>query len=207
MNAKESSPESWHPQGPAEFLGDARRVVSKLGEKIDHQRSQGRLGSQRWLFLGPPGIGKTEAALALSRKLVSHPSMVEEVNGQSCTVDLVRRWRESQPYRPLFGDAVKLIDELDLASPAAQNELLSYLDRLPSWLHVIATTNRELEALQPRLQTRFAQFPFSAVATPDIASLLGRFGLGLETARAIAAGAAGNVRAALFDAQAVLDLQ
>ena len=206
MNRNTLTPESWHPSSPAEFLGDARRVVTRLSEKIHRLRSENRLTAQRWLFLGEPGIGKSEAALALARQLAPEHCCVEALNGQSCTVDLVRSWRDSQPYRPLYGDGVKLIDELDLASAAAQNEMLTFLDRLPVWQHVIATTNRSLDALQPRLQTRFSQYQLSPVKAGDIATLLARFGLDLDVARNIANSVSGNVRAALLDAQASIDI-
>lgn len=199
------NPESYRPASPAEFIGDAHRVVTALGRKIERLKSGPKAG-QRWLFLGDPGIGKSAAALALASMIAGSPASIEHVNGQSCTVDLVRHWRDSLPYRPMFGDSVKLIDELDLASPAAQNELLTVLDRLPGWTHVIATTNKTLEALVPRLQTRFSQFPFSKPSAQDIADLLTRFTVPPSVASRIASGATGNVRAALLDAQAALDL-
>lgn len=206
MNRSTLSPESWRPAGPAEFLGDARIVTSRLSTKIDRLRAEGRMTGQKLLFLGEPGIGKSEAALALAHKLAPERCCIERVNGQSCTVDLVRSWRDAQPYRPLFGDSVKIIDELDLASPAAQSELLTFLDALPVWQHVIATTNRNLEALQPRLQTRFIQYPFAKVQAGEIAALLSRFGLTAEAAQRISIGVVGNVRAALLDAQAAIDM-
>jgi DNA polymerase III delta prime subunit len=182
-------------------------VVTKLTQKIDRMRSpQGIPTAQRWLFLGDPGIGKTEAALALARRLTSHPSCIEQVNGQSCSVELVRNWRDSLPYRPMFGDGVKLIDELDLASLPAQNELLTVLEKLPPWQHVIATTNKTLNALAPRLQTRFQQYPFGPVPTGELATLLTRFGVAASVAASIAASVAGNVRAGLLDAQSNLDM-
>ena len=199
-------PEEWRPASTTEFLGTAGRVVVKLTEKIHRLRSSGRMTSQSWLFLGEPGIGKTESALALAKTLAPEKCCIEQINGQSCTVDLVRQWRDSQPFKPLFGDSVKLIDELDLASPAAQNELLTFLDRLPPWQHVIATSNKSLDALQPRLQSRFQSFQLQPVQASEIATLLSQFGLAASVAQRIASGVAGNVRAALLDAQTVIDL-
>lgn len=201
-----TSPEAWRPAGPEEFLGDAGRVVTKLTQKIERMRAERKPAAQRWLFLGEPGIGKSEAALALAGRLAGHPCCIDHVNGQSCSVELVRQWRDSLPYRPLYGDAVKLIDELDLASLPAQHELLSVLDKLPPWQHVIATTNKSLSALAPRLQTRFQQYPFKPVPPGEIVSLLTRFGLKVQDATAIALGVAGNVRAGLLDAQSNLDM-
>lgn len=137
-------------QSPLEFIGDAKVVVDRLGRKVESRGTAPR--GYAWLFLGDPGIGKTSAALALAKRMTRDQAfLIEHVNGQSTTVDLVRGWRDSAPYRPLYGDSVKLVDEIDLASPAAQNELLTYLDRLPAWNHVIATTNRSPSAWPPRL--------------------------------------------------------
>lgn len=197
-----STPESWRPNVAADFIGDAARVVTKLGQKIQRRP----LAAQRWLFLGPPGVGKTAAAIVLAKGLAAHPTGIEHVNGQSCTVDLVRQWRDALPYRPMFGPGVKLIDELDLASPAAQHELLTVLDRLPEWQHVIATTNQNLDVLQPRLQSRFQQYAFEPPHPQEIQGLLARFGLVGETAKQIAKDVAGNVRAGLLDAQSVIDM-
>ncbi len=199
-------PEEWRPASTSEFLGTAGRVVVKLTEKIQRLRSTGKMSGQTWLFLGEPGIGKTESALALAKILAPEKCCIEQCNGQSCSVDLVRQWRDSQPFKPLFGDSVKLIDELDLASPAAQNELLTFLDRQPTWQHVIATTNKNIDALQPRLQSRFQPFTFQPVQASEIATLLTQFGLAANVAQRIAIGVAGNVRAALLDAQTVIDL-
>lgn len=203
---KDLNPETFAPADTSDFIGVAATVFDGLKRKIDQINAGKIQKGQRWLFVGSPGIGKTAAAIELARRLAGHPVCLETVNGQSCTVDLVRSWRDSQAYRPLYGHSVKLIDELDLASPAAQNELISVLDRLPPWQHYIATTNKNIEALQERIQTRFQQFQFEPPPVSQIAELLGRFRMTAAVAMKVASGARGNVRAALLDAQSVLDM-
>ena len=168
------------------------------------------------LLHGAPGVGKSDVLDRLAHDMTDGATAaIEHVNGQSLTIERVRQWRDKSAYGNLFCTwTVKRIDELDLASPAAKNELLTYLDYLPANFAVLATTNEyaQLRSLSAgRLETRFRTIEVQA---PDVdqcaAYLASRFGLDVETCEAIAMGAvpvgmlatAGvNMRQAVMDAE------
>jgi DNA polymerase III delta prime subunit len=127
---------------------------------------------------------------------------VEIVNGQSCTIEVVRRWQEIGHYRPLFGQCpVQLVDEIDGMSLAGLNEIRSYLDRLPPAIVFLATTNKTIDELQEQLQSRFKVCYFDKVTEPEIARwLVDAHQIPAGYAGQVAAGCKGNVRAAKLDA-------
>jgi DNA polymerase III delta prime subunit len=120
------------------------------------------------LLYGPPGVGKSHLLDLFSFELAGSPHAVEQVNGQSLSVDLVRQWRERGCYGNLFSKwTIKRVDEFDCASSQARNEVLSLLDYLPPYHLVLATTN-DYAALRGadnrRLESRFKCL---AVAGPN----------------------------------------
>jgi hypothetical protein len=75
---------------------------------------------------------------------------------------------------------------------------------LSPWRAVLATSNQRLDQLSERFQTRFQQFRLAPPAETEIAAFLQQFGLNGE-AQAIVTKTKTNVRAALLDAQSVID--
>jgi hypothetical protein len=69
----------------------------------------------------------------------------------------------------------------------------------------IGTSNLQLSALVARFQTRLQQFKVEPPDTDSILSFLRQWPLKEFQARQAAVGCAGNVRAALLDAQSFLD--
>jgi replication-associated recombination protein RarA len=168
--------------GPAaSVLGAARQLVS-------------RRNPVALLLEGDPGVGKGQIADIVALELAGSEFAIEQINGQSLAVDVVRLWRERAGYGNLFSDrTVKRIDEIDQASGSAMAELLTYLDYLRSGAAIIATTNEfaKLRALcKGRLESRFVRFhvePPSIEIT--VAFLCRRYRLNKTQARAIAEGA------------------
>jgi DNA polymerase III delta prime subunit len=137
--------------------------------------------------------------------LASHPTQIESVNGRNATIERVRAWQESLPYRALGGGfRVIIINEGDELPAAAQDALLTVLDELPGHWGFILTCNSRLDQLSKRLQTRFQQFAVMKPSEGEIATLLERFGCNGQSAQ-IARSCQGNVRSALLDAQSVID--
>lgn len=171
------------------------------------------------LLDGDPGIGKTRVLDQVALEICGGcPLGIEHVNGQSVTVELVRRWRERAAYGNLFTSwTVKRIDELDKAGSSAVAELLTFLDYLPAHVAILATTN-EYKALRAqskgRLETRFHRFPVAAPSIEETVAFLGQtMKLPRTAAQQIARGAVPdgclpsqgcNVRAAIHDAEAYL---
>jgi MoxR-like ATPase len=163
---------------------------------------------------GNPGIGKSHLLDLLALELTGTTFAIERVNGQSLGIDLVREWRERAAYGNLFSEwTVKRIDELDLASASATNELLTYLDYLTPRHAILATTNdygRLRANSKGRLETRFVRFHVAPPSLEEaIAFLRKHKQLPAPIARAIAAGAVPegclptegvNMRACLRDA-------
>lgn len=198
---------------PNLWIGKTARIAANLWKQISKLQTTADPCERRYLFTGDPGLGKTDVAEHLAAALADeafdriHARMavnVEIVNGQSCSVEVVRRWQELGHYRPLFGQCrVQLVDELDGMSGAALNEIRSYLDRLPPATVFLATTNKRLDELQEQLQSRFKVCYFDKVMERDIAQwLVDTYQIPSEYAQAAAAGAKGNVRAAKIDALA-----
>ena len=118
----------------------------------------------------------------------------------------MRQWQDSSCYRSLFGGyTVKIVNELDGATPPAQDLLLTYLDEMPKRNAFIGTSNLDLSQLSERFQSRLQQFKLTAPDTDTLATFLGKWNVPLKIAAQIAVGSGGNVRAALLDAQSMLE--
>lgn len=197
------------PTSADAWVGKTNRIAAALFNKVPRIISNPHIDrlDRCWLFVGAPGNGKTSLAVALAHQLAGHPLAIEMINGQSCTIEVVRAWRMEQSGRPLWGNlSVKLIDEVDAASLAACNEIRTYLDRLPPYTAVIATTNKPIKELQEQLQSRFQVWQFAPIPDPLVADYLVRsYRIAADVAHQIAAGVNGNVRAAILDTKCHLD--
>ena len=196
-------PIEFKPRSQQDFIGPAARLARLLENKATAARASGC--PFKLLITGGPGGGKSSLVAWLAGALAGHSSSIEMVNGQQVGVDRVNGWIDGQSYRPITGGYnVKIIDELDSASNGAIGFLRTFLDRLPSFHAVLATSNKEIGDLPESLQTRFQWFNLPRPSGQDIAVLIQSFGLTSESAE-IAKKSAGNVRSALLDAQSVLD--
>ena len=128
---------------------------------------------RRWVFTGPPGVGKTELGKLLALQIAGHPMNVHFRMVTQVNVEVVRDWLPNAPYRSLFGDmTVRFVDELDTVATLAVTELREYLDPLPRGVMFIATTNKAVKELVEPLQTRFAVWKFDCMQTSVIAEFL-----------------------------------
>ena len=170
------------------------------------------------LLEGDPGVGKGHVADTLALELTQSPHAIEQVNGQSLSVEIVRLWKHRCAYGNLFSDwTVKRVDEIDQASSSAMAELLTHLDYLRKWNAIIATTNEfaKLRTLcKGRLESRFIRFHVDAPSCEETSRFIAReYKIGIESARAIALGAVPegclpsvgcNVRTAINDARGLV---
>lgn len=159
-------------------------------------------------LLGPPGLAKSQIALRIQKQLDPDGLNSIALNGKELCVEVIRHWRKSMRTRPMGSDYwITIIDELDRSSRDAQDLMLSWLDHLPSFGIVIATTNQNLDELQERLHTRFQQIRFEQPSDQEIYDQLKAAGLPADEAERIATGCKGNVRAAELDATTWFDFR
>lgn len=204
---------------PPRYIGKSGLIAASLWRQIPKLLDPLTPAEERrYLFTGPPGLAKTEIAEHLAAALVGdtqarvHDRLspeVELINGQSASVDVVRRWQSSCIYRPMYAPVrVILIDEVDGMSREALNESRSFFDRLPRYTILLCTTNKPVRELQEQLQSRFKACYFETVPVPAIAHWLqSNFTIPQTKATEIASGSQGNVRAARLDALSWLDNQ
>jgi replication-associated recombination protein RarA len=194
------APDDYKPAAPSDLIGGARGVATiglREAEKLAPQSRAWRL-----LIHGEAGSGKTCVAKIIARALAANPVDIEQVDGPNVTAEVIRRWTRDACFASLFGGwKVKLIQECDLVTAAAQDLMLTYLDELPAQTAVIGTSNQSVALLTERFQTRFRLL---AVASPSSEELQGwletRWRVPKQQASFIALAACGNVRAALLDA-------
>lgn len=190
-----------------QLIGPARHIAEPLVRKCTRLRTQG--GRLKVLLFGEPGVGKTEIANLLAYTLTGHDMAIESINGANVTIDVVRTWQEHLSTSSLFSDSnwrAIVINEADSMSPAAQTLMLTLLDELPMNRAIICTSNMGLGQMVERFQSRLQQFKVAAPSEGEIAMLVQNRGVPAAMACSIAAGARGNVRAALADAESYLDL-
>ena len=157
--------EKYRPRKIGSFVGleKSRRILAKFAAN-PYPAS--------WLFVGPPGTGKTTMGLALAEELRAE---VHHIPSQQCTVDAIHDTVRRCWYVPQSGTFhLVLVDEADRMSPAAQLALLSKLDStaFPPQTVFVFTCNGT-DGLEPRFLSRCRVLEFSSYGTAEeIANLL-----------------------------------
>ncbi len=198
------------PSKPEHFIGKTGLIARALFHKVPKLKSEPNLEplDRCFLFTGDPGIGKTSLAEAFAKALASVDLDIQHINGQSCTVERVRQWTLDGFYRPMGDLRVQIVDEIDAASPAACNELRTYLDKLPPRTVFVATTNQPVKKLQEQLQSRFKVQFFDPIPAKELSAwLVQHYRIAAEWAATIAEKNSGNVRASKADALGIIEMQ
>jgi replication-associated recombination protein RarA len=156
--------EKYRPRAIADFIGldKPKRILGKFATN-PYQSA--------WIFIGPPGTGKTTMALALAEMLRAE---VHHIPSQQCNVanveDVIRQcW-----YVPVSGGFhLVLVDEADKMSNAAQLHFLSKLDAtaFPPQTIFVFTCNTT-EGLESRFLSRTRQIEFSSYGMASEATRL-----------------------------------
>ena len=171
--------------------------------------------SHAYLFAGPSGVGKTEAALAFAAGLVCgdrgcgtcttcrrvqeglHPDVdIVAPEGNFILIDAVRDVNYQAAYRPYEAGArakVYILLEAEKLTGEAANAFLKTLEEPPAHVHFILVTDRP-ERLPPTIVSRCQSVTFTAIAAPILAGVLvSRFGLPQQEADLAARVAGGDL--------------
>lgn len=155
----QSLAEKYRPKRIADFCGldKQRKILSKLASNPY---------PSAWLFVGPPGVGKTSMAQALASEVRAES---HHIGSQQCKLDTLENTVRQCNYVPLSGGFhVVICDEADAMSDAAQKFLLSKLDSsepVPNTIWIF--TCNSAERLEPRFLSRCRVLEFSSYGMSD----------------------------------------
>jgi replication-associated recombination protein RarA len=157
--------EKYRPRAIADFVGLERpkKIIGQFAA---------RPYQSAWLFVGPPGVGKTSMALALAAQIGAE---IHHIPSQKCNAQAIDDTCRMCAYVPLSGGFhLVIVDEADRMTPSAQLALLSKLDATDAppntiWIFTCNAT----DGLEPRFLSRTRQIEFSSYGlASDAARLL-----------------------------------
>jgi len=128
------------------------------------------------LFAGPPGTGKTTAALALSRGLFGenwHINFLELNASDERGINVVRGKIKDFARTQAMGGGFKIIflDEADALTKDAQNAMRRTMERYSNVCRFILSVNYSSKVIEP-IQSRCAIFRFRPLKDEDIKNRL-----------------------------------
>ena len=145
--------ERYRPARMSEFAGlDKPKRIFASFARDPHKAA--------FLFVGPSGTGKTTFARALANEIDAE---ILHIRSQECTIDRLRDMERYWEHAPMTGKAfwLVLVDEVDTASMAALNWLLTTLDELPENTVFVFTAN-QTDKLEDRWLSRMERVDFSS---------------------------------------------
>ena len=155
--------------------------------KLLHQILEKDEIAHAYLFLGPAGVGKSEAALAFARALLEteknrHPDLlILEAEGNTVRIGEIRRLKEWLTLKPYLAKRrVALLLEAHLMSIEAANALLKVLEEPAGEVVLILTA--DAETLPLTVVSRCQVVKFQPLPENEVEEILLRHGVERETA-------------------------
>ncbi len=164
--------ERYRPQRLSEIVGQDH-IVERLQTFVEKE------SLPHLLFAGPPGNGKTTAALSIARELFGdswNRNFLELNASDERGIDTIRtRVKENARTRPVGEVPYKIIylDESDALTSDAQNALRRTMEMYSDTCRFILACNYSSKIIEP-IQSRCAVFRFRRLADEDIQGVLER---------------------------------
>ncbi|HIP91035.1 MAG TPA: replication factor C small subunit [Methanothermococcus okinawensis] len=159
--------EKYRPKSLDEITGH-EEIIKRLKNYVK-KKSMPHL-----LFSGPPGVGKTTAALCLARELFGEnwrDNFLELNSSDERGIDVIRtKVKDFARTKPIGGAPFKIIflDESDALTSDAQNALRRIMEKYSDVCRFILSCNYPSRIIPP-IQSRCAIFRFSPLKKEDIA--------------------------------------
>jgi len=172
VEAEEIWVEKYRPKKLSDIVGQDE-VVSRLQNFVD-KKSLPHL-----LFAGPPGSGKTTAALCIARELFGgewRHDILELNASDERGIDTIRtKVKDYARTRPISDVPYKIVylDESDALTSDAQNALRRTMEMYTNTARFILACNYSSRIIEP-IQSRCSIFRFRRLVDKDMATMLKR---------------------------------
>ena len=134
--------ETYRPRTCQDFIGQDKAV--RLVQRI---LSRPGFDGGAFLINGPTGTGKTSLAWIIARRFACD-FHVQEIDGDQCSVDMVRRIADEMPLTTFDGGyRVYIVNEVHSCTPRAVQAWLTTLEHRPPKVLFLFTTTTDAESL------------------------------------------------------------
>ena len=161
-----------------------RKLDEMVGQREVVERLKGYVASRNMpnlLFAGPPGTGKTTAALALAREFFGknwRANFLELNASDERGIDVVRGKIKNFARTQAIGGDFKIIflDEADALTKDAQHALRRTMEMYTNTCRFILSCNYASKIIEP-IQSRCALFRFRPLSDEDVAQVVRRIAM------------------------------